>query len=631
FYYVLLIDWPVSNKKIAFVKKDDITKCTEKSLTEIYKRRKGKVYDMTGNKKGKLLIISNVQCHQRTETKSTVDSYSKETESIEKCGKLVDFDQTSILQLFKEIKYESKAATDLQKNVSGEIMQTFLADQLCKGDNSVFDSLVIVIFSGGLKYKPGHIYDKDGIEVEREGIIEMIRKSTAFKDKPKIVIIRTYNFEGDTEAIDVLDAEKHDIPLTTKEPNKDDLFVVSSQPRTKTGPWIIGDGIQGSYFIQAFIHIFKYMAHDKSFMEMMKEIDNCLTSALVTGKGKQHVANVIVLEHSEEKDLFFFPGLNGIVTGWPDLKTGGQTVQKKNIKQCSGDLYNEITKETTTYSMTGKKRGQFILISNTQYKPQSSSTENKEEEDKEKRHSDFDNTSMNQLFKYMGYDTDGTQVNKTNEEIKEFLKEKFSKIDNDASSMYDSLVILFLSGKYESSTSEIYDRDGKIVPLKEMLEITKSCKHFKGKPKVVFIQAYSVKEAVCAFVSSDSAAKDILQNSNPNTDDLFVVSNYQRTEQGPWLIGEHMSGSYFIQAIVHVFKNFAFEKSFMELLQEANSCLMKAVVPVMTTDGCNSGVVEKKMVAQIVLLQFCEEKKLYFFPGYTNASSSGMPVHSPTD
>lgn len=59
--------------------------------------------------------------------------------------------------------------------------------------------------------------------------------------------------------------------------------------------------------------------------------------------------------------------------------------------------------------------------------------------------------------------------------------------------MYDSLVIMFLSGKCESSTTEIYDRDGKIVPLKEISEIIKSCKHFKGKPKVVFIQAYSVK------------------------------------------------------------------------------------------------------------------------------------------
>lgn len=65
--------------------------------------------------------------------------------------------------------------------------------------------------------------------------------------------------------------------------------------------------------------------------------------------------------------------------------------------------------------MTGVKRGQFILISNTQFKPQSSRTDNIEEDDKEKRYSDFDQSSMNQLFKCIGYDTDGIQVNKTNE------------------------------------------------------------------------------------------------------------------------------------------------------------------------------------------------------------------------
>lgn len=38
------------------------------------------------------------------------------------------------------------------------------------------------------------------------------------------------------------------------------------------GPWIIGEGMNGSYFIQAFIHVFKKMAHEKSFLEMMKEV-----------------------------------------------------------------------------------------------------------------------------------------------------------------------------------------------------------------------------------------------------------------------------------------------------------------------------------------------------------------------
>lgn len=30
--------------------------------------------------------------------------------------------------------------------------------------------------------------------------------------------------------------------------------------------------MNGSYFIQALIHVFKNMAHEKSFMEMMEEV-----------------------------------------------------------------------------------------------------------------------------------------------------------------------------------------------------------------------------------------------------------------------------------------------------------------------------------------------------------------------
>lgn len=75
-------------------------------------------------------------------------------------------------------------------------MTTFLAGKLDKRENSTSYSLVVVIFSGGLNYKPGQIYDKDGKELDRDRILEMIGKSEAFKNKPKIVIIRTYNFEG---------------------------------------------------------------------------------------------------------------------------------------------------------------------------------------------------------------------------------------------------------------------------------------------------------------------------------------------------------------------------------------------------------------------------------------------------
>ena len=38
------------------------------------------------------------------------------------------------------------------------------------------------------------------------------------------------------------------------------------------GPWMIGDDSNGSYFIQAFIHVFKNQAHEKSFLQLIEEV-----------------------------------------------------------------------------------------------------------------------------------------------------------------------------------------------------------------------------------------------------------------------------------------------------------------------------------------------------------------------
>ena len=41
---------------------------------------------------------------------------------------------------------------------------------------------------------------------------------------------------------------------------------------SENGPWMIGENMTGSYFIQAFIHVFTNQAHGKSFLEMMEEV-----------------------------------------------------------------------------------------------------------------------------------------------------------------------------------------------------------------------------------------------------------------------------------------------------------------------------------------------------------------------
>ncbi|CAC5407341.1 unnamed protein product [Mytilus coruscus] len=256
--------------------------------------------------------------------------------------------------------------------------------------------------------------------------------------------------------------------------------------------------------------------------------------------GKQAVAEVMIFEHSKEKDLFFFPGLTDDMIDLPNDKR----LQKRKV-------YFDIK-----CSLPEQRRRE-------------------------------ENTKALRVFDEAG---------------------------------------------------EIHDCNGKAVQRNAILEIIRGCHHFEGKPKIVFVQTYNFQEKSKGFDSSDSKY-DILKNGKSNTDDVFVVSNYPRIEQGPWILGENMSGSYFIQALIHVFKNFACEKSFMELLKEANMCMAHALVPKKTTEGNKKVTIERKTVAQIVLLEYCEGTQLYFFPGLDvtpfqkgsenkDVSESGKPVRA---
>ncbi|VDI40133.1 Hypothetical predicted protein [Mytilus galloprovincialis] len=310
---------------------------------------------------------------------------------------------------------------------------------------------------------------------------------------------------------------------------------------------------------------------------------------------------------------------------WPNLSKRFALVKIDDIAKCTEKEFTTKcgSREEKIYPMKNVKRGKFIMISNAECI--SKDTESKCDVEMKKAatysqqcitNSDFDKSNIGQLFKCMGYDSKvGNLVNKPKEEIKEFLKKTLSEIDKDPSSQYDSLVIMFVSGKNDSDASKIYDASGDEVPTTDILEIIKACHHFEGKPKVVFIHTYNLEEELDMFDSTDSSVNNIIKNCEPNNDDIFVVSSYPRTGQGPWVVGENMNGSYFIQGLIHVFKNSACEKSFIELLNEVNACLLQAVVPKLTEDG-KIKTVEKKPVAQIVVSEYCEEKELYFFPGF---------------
>lgn len=660
--------WPDLKKGVKMVQRKDIQVTPEEDLTRISENHN--TYHMTGKNKGKLIIISNVpdQCKA-----DCCEPGRQRTSNHD-----MDFDKTSIQQLFKHMKFEFKAGLQCQ---TGEELKKSLKE-IGEDAESSYDSLVVVILSGGIGYEPGQIYDRNGVRIPRDDVLQIIRDSPAFKGKPKIVIIRTYSFEGRTDIpvinitevtapYDTLDAAKAALNISST-PNNDDMFVVSSSPMTKMGPWMIGDNCNGSYFIQAFIHVFKNHAHEKSFLQLIEEVNKLLHTTmvpeLIEGKysdkcTKTHVAEAVVLEYSKEKDLFLFPGKTDIamkgkeemkkkeVCGWPVLKNAGNKLNKKEIKMSTPEFHSrKVHSGQQIYHMsgTGIKRGKVIWITNI-HSP-NMTHENDSVDDVAKKqeklnscrnHIDFDKTNMTLLLKEIGFDSKGKDQikNKTTEEIKQFLTDRLTEVDNDTDIHHDSLIVMMMSGKVGCTSAEIYDKDGNQVPRNEILQILKDSQHFKGKPKIVIIQTYNFQKSTL-FDETDSGG-EMKVPGEPNPDDLFVVSSYPRIEQGPWMIGEDMNGSYFIQALIHILKNHTHDKSFLELMKEVHKCLLNVDIPEKDKDGKYIDKVEKKHVADVVLLEHSEEKELYFFPGIKlplphgqiNLASSfkGAPVCSPLD
>ena len=47
--------------------------------------------------------------------------------------------------------------------------------EIGKDTESSYDSLVVMILSGGMGYEPGQIYDRDGVMLSRDDILQIIR------------------------------------------------------------------------------------------------------------------------------------------------------------------------------------------------------------------------------------------------------------------------------------------------------------------------------------------------------------------------------------------------------------------------------------------------------------------------
>lgn len=294
-----ITEWPDLTKNCSNLSQKDIQKTTEDNCRKILETHsREKVYELSKTKKGKFIFLYN--------TCKPCD----EDEHANRCLYNLDWDKTTLELLFKYTGFDRKVAM----NKSGQGMKKYVKQETLD-DN--YDSLILVILCGGIDFEPSKIYDGNGYEVSLDEIVDIIKDSQTFKDKPKIVILQTYSFKGMKTQLDELDSKMERLKLDKE--NTEDLFVVAAYPKKGCDPWMRGNNAKGSYFIQSLAYVMKNHCHTMSFVEMMKEVHKCLSNVVTPvyvdkketpQTTKKAVAEVDFVTKCSLKELFIFPGIH---------------------------------------------------------------------------------------------------------------------------------------------------------------------------------------------------------------------------------------------------------------------------------------------------------------------------------
>lgn len=272
-----------------------------------------------------------------------------------------------------------------------------------------------------------------------------------------------------------------------------------------------------------------------------------------------------------------------------------ETSMVKSIQTCDPNDPNIPLQGTTVYNMTSaKKRGKVLMFKNF------GTSENKDYSTTLRQHIDTDSTNVDQVFKLADFATKSFK-DKSKQDILKFLN-KYTEEKEIRD--FDCFFLFLLS--VGDNPHEFYVNKETVLTLNDIMKILTDRPALKSKPKIIIMQTCSVEDWNSA-AGGDQV--DSRVDSNINNDDLFVVCSTPVKGVNPWINVGDMTGSWFIQAFVHVFKEFAHKLPFLKLLEKIDSYLGNARYK------DESGVEINRRVASVNIITKCDRKQLYFFPG----------------
>ncbi|XP_050413885.2 caspase-3 [Patella vulgata] len=326
-------------------------------------------------------------------------------------------------------------------------------------------------------------------------------------------------------------------------------------------------------------------------------------------KGKIPLASHTVVD--EEHD--------GLPTDWPDesedfkgnivvKKTEDGTSMHKKFKMI---LVQPINNSLPIYSMKNKPRGFCVVINNEDFTDSKIKMEDRTGSEK-------DYNACLQLFTELNFEVK-TFGNKTAFQLEE-IAQAYSRKDH---LNYECFVMIVMS---HGSKGNIYGVDGEEVEIERLTNCFNkvNCPSLKGKPKLFFIQAcQDVKQenitqtVITEEEISISKKMDKLRISKDASDGDgeaasmtdFVIAmatmpgyvSWRRIDIGTW----------FIQAIVYIFKNYSHQRDINGLMTYVNNLVQKA------------GGGDR----QCSVFRSSLSKDFYFFPGLDETQFRSQPLN----
>ncbi|XP_033724604.1 caspase-2-like [Pecten maximus] len=303
------------------------------------------------------------------------------------------------------------------------------------------------------------------------------------------------------------------------------------------------------------------------------------------------------------------------------------------VKKCS---HSEERKWQSDYyyKMRSKPRGRVLMFNNFVAVAHRVKEDGSWKEKLQMREgTEKDEQSLRRLFEQLHFDVEVKKDRKVEQMRSDIAEEKAHPFHKDA----DCFILVFLS---HGSTEGIYGTDGNVLTTDEVKSSfnNKNFGSMTNKPKLIFIQACRGDKYDKGANVADNMAKDMsdarksmsalnlndpkLENvdeadskveKSPSNADMFIAN---ATTQDNVSFRNTKFGSWFIQALVYILRNYACQTDLLDMLTLVN----KLVSEGRALDR------DRNISVAVSVFESTLRHKLHFFPGLTE-----VVTHSPQD